>query len=556
MTSPPKYIAETLSDTQGVSLLASWLSKTSRVIPDLKILDRFPSFDGNVQLVSPDGAQKDLINVQVRAISSVEPANPTYSFADNGRFLDACVQCVALIPSIFVAVDLLNEKAYWLHINEEFLQALGSNNTVHFRQDQIIDGKDESFVLAWERILNHHRNQRSAGTEKERLLQLFRNCASSELNISPRQLVNIQLFLDAYNKLLNGPFRIVKETFYGERSEVGFSYHHYDDNSVYFALYPKEANLAEPNITQIDTDTFRDLLSWGSDYAVLSNRENPIESDPGGYARRILGVRASGLFRHRRLRHTGSTFLAEEGIITILDKLHDRFGLIRSDSYKTDDIRSAFKNHLASVRLAYKGPVVKVETQGLATIPRPYAFLEEMLHYLEEKGVREVRRHHLPPDFNRRPGPGGVWSLYSADEVEHNMREYVEHIKEAYNAVAEASFPQLKRELSLFRKWNLVLFTLGLENLHEPYPKGPYCKIYCLVAPPLGSGNDVRLADKQEIKILKESDDKNLVLEYQSSKWQIVKARETSLDFLLSPTPVLDTVYNLIHEALAEHLGL
>jgi hypothetical protein len=421
-------------------------------------------------------------------------------------------------------------------------------------------------------------------------------------DLAKSDIREIHDFLDETNKMLDGPFSLVKTRFYPGAWKVGLAYYEYTANSVGYTLYPIPIERNEVQIKRIDEKLRERLLSIDGITGYFT--ENPIKTRPRQHAIEFIEERLSQIIKYRLLDHRNSEALAREFIFAFSDKFGDQMGLTKKDEYALAEIGNGFYRHLPiwvdeavrfmvreernrvrkpsdclygkpyfdpSMLLAQIMPAERKELEQSVierirrgvSIPNfpiedeklPFWLFEEYHSYLMSSGKSEVRRLYESPDYDRNPTGGFIWGAYSPESVEQNLKTFFASLPQAYNELIERNFPQLKNQLALFGGATRAIVVFSVKDKYGSIEEGPTIAFSYLKSKS-ETGLHVDLYKKGqnadlEAKLMQTKLGDSLVLD--EKDYELIGGPWGVLDFIYHDLPLLTFVYEELERAFRSY---
>ena len=592
MKKSAKHTKQSFYDQQAIGLVSAWIAETKMAMPDLKALDKWPNIDGHIEVTDENGHKDGDLRVQVKKLSNTNARNKQHSFKDD-KFLSYCRESEDWVPIIFIGVDLKNNKAFWLHIDRDFLNRNGSSKTVKFVETQVIESGTNEFIKDWKKIITLYHSKSNEFEKYKKLFSMLSDVINPALGVTNERFVNIHYFLDELNGYLNHTFSIVKQIFYPNTWKLGFAYFKYGSSDLAYALYPIARNKNDAQIKEIDRTLFNKIGREGLGFSALASR-NPIETNPKEYAKEVIHKKISQVIKRKLLEHSGSEFLAKEYVFAFINKYRTQMGLEQKDKYSLKEIELAFYTYLpfwlkfsadlsffprervpGKTKAYYHHPdqiyeldedrrnEVKRRVERALRFDEPvpkiqilderdstnlsFSLFLELFHFLKQTGKRKIVRPYIEKDFPREKEENTrTWKTFSEKDIVHNLKMFFENLLEVYDAILRNNFPALRDELPLFCEADTIL--VSWDKRYISY------KMYHLRA---------KTERKQvQIKLITEEDVKRFELEYPSPRrmiifenktYQLLSSESGIADFFYDPTPMLNFIYKKLKERIDEY---
>lgn len=168
------YVSSSFIDGEAISALENILYHNRDVIPDLKKHDTRTNTDGLLQLVASNGETCGELLAQVKTIN-FKDGKPEISFTfKDKKFLNYCKK-PNILPILFVGVDRVNMKAYWVEMSSQYVNGLKSKS-IKIPIANVIEKEKPSYYKRWKKLCDF----RSSVIQKA-----YEDIASG--NLSPQQ---------------------------------------------------------------------------------------------------------------------------------------------------------------------------------------------------------------------------------------------------------------------------------------------------------------------------------------------------------------------------------
>ena len=209
------------SDVEAKSRnLVQYLLNPSFVRNEIRVNDKYPNFDGILDLTEEDGTPIGHILVQCKTLSVASLPNPGYSCDE--PFMAACD--ISQLPVILLVADHTNERVYWRYIDLQTMLEFKQNRTgknYKLGLQHYFDKEDQSYIIAWQLIVRSDRRKlRHYDFVADKLKQTELQYEELRSNLRPATdldattIRDLQVFLDQYNYVLERQFPGVKEILY------------------------------------------------------------------------------------------------------------------------------------------------------------------------------------------------------------------------------------------------------------------------------------------------------------------------------------------------------
>jgi hypothetical protein len=181
----------------------------------------------------------------------------------------------------------------------------------------------------------------------------------------------------------------------------------------------------------------------------------------------------------------------------------------------------------------------------------PFGLFVEHFSYLVSSGLVEIHRLYEPPDYSRVSGSGYRWEFYSPDDVERNLKAFLEGLPAADSAIIEQSFPHLKDDLAPFDGATKVIAAFDVKDRYKSAEDGPTIALRYLKCEG-ESGLEIDLFKKSECKELLDRLNMHIGkrVKLNGKTYEQVGGSSRILDFIHDDLPMLHFVYEELERAL------
>lgn len=595
---PAKHTKQSFYDQQAINVVSAWLAETQRAMPDLKANDKWPNIDGYIEITDENGFPKGTLKAQVKKLSVKNAQNKQHSFKDD-KFFTYCKESLDWIPILLIGVDLKKKKAFWLHMDHDFLDNNGNNKTVKFIENQVIASGKTDFIHDWENIVALYDSKAKEFEKYKKAFSILSDVITPALGKTDEKFIKIHYFLDEINDYLDHKFTIVKQIFYPNTWKLGFAYYQYEKSELTYTLYPIAQSRNDVQIKEVDKNLHDIIQKEGLGF-VTHFSNNPLETRPKEYAKKIIETKTLKIIEAKLLKHAGSKFLAREFIFAFIDKFHTQMGLEQKDKYSVEEIEKAFyiylplwlkishdillsqnrnnfKNRVTAGRIRYYDPdriceikedeqkeieqnVEKAlkENAPAPKIPMgneqiPFGLFVEFFNFLKQAN-KEIERPYKAKDFSRLKDNGSwVWSVFSKQDTAHNLKIFFESLVEVYNSILQNNFPLLLNELSLFGEADTILASWHVKDNYKSFQDGPTYELYYLKSKAKKEKSNIYLLTDEEARNLKQYDLRTRELNFRNEDYQMISRRSSVLDFIYEDTPMLNFIYKELEDQMKKY---
>lgn len=589
-SSPASYSATDEQETLAIDTFKN-LVDHKRVRMDIKERDKYPNIDGYMELVDDNRSPIGKLEVQIKKLRGEDPKlQCPLSLFDYSE--------ITCNPVLLIGVDTVLKKAYWIHVTTDFVggKSIGGDQktlVISFPSGNAVSEKDDSYVGEWRKIVETYKNRMREYPLLENLYKELSKKSNPVLGAESFEFLEMHMFLDEVNDLLDKKLRIVKQIFYSDAWKIGLAYNNYESNTVTYTLYPIPLRKNDVQIKKLDDALQKQLQEEGLTFRGYY-RENPIKSRPQEHAVEIVEYDTLRALEYRLLR-LGNEFLAREFIFAFIDRFALEMGLDEKDTYALTDVGRAFYQYLpiwveetirfmvkvrrngvlSPYQLSYgrsyfdpdslvcqimekereqiQQTVIKRVMQGdrsvslfLGNDKFSFRIFKESLHFLRSRQYEEIERPYLRKDYSRlKDGGGWIWNVFSPEVVETNLKTFFENMPKAYADLVSFNFPELAKEVPLFGGASLVIVLFDLKESYTAFRDSPTMELFHLVNQ---CDNDIEVElhkkGSGQIPPCLSFDSIGRDLEIRGRKYRMISASSSILDFIYEDLPMFGFVYD------------
>lgn len=605
---PAKHSYSHYEEREEIAIAQRLIARSKRADPDLKSIDRIPNIDGYITLNDSDGISICTFHTQVKKLEN--SSDLTYSFK-NEKFFAYCRECSN--PVLFICVDIDTDMCYWLYCDRSYIESLGDSKTIKLLESQSfdkasIDAGRLSFIDNWVTIANEHNRKVFNFERLEKAFRTLSSRANSAVGEKKPDYHQIHKFLDVYNDLVENKFAVIKNRYFPGQWKIGIAYYEFSPTKLSYALYPISHEKNDVQIKKVDNDLHKQLVAEGLGFAMhLSS--NPILNDPRQFAFEITSSRLEEIIKYRLLDHSGIDFLALEFIFGFVDEFSQQMGLTPGNEYSFEEIENAYRVNLPlwtqeTVKLinskskngwskpedcltkhSYDGirphfdpaslicfinedelkeiskTVQEIKSTGKFQINnwpvgnKDFAFgiFEDLLIQLKQKGINRI---YKPKNFSRIPNGGWRWAVFSVEDAKFNLRAFFEALPEVFEQLVKNNFPDLEKELSLFRGVDKLLVVIhGLKEEYKTIQDSPSFEyLYLKQKGGISAKQSIEVIFDEPSNPFPEIDLRQREISYQGIEYEIPYAGSSVKDFIFEDLPMMEFVYDEIKARLSDYL--
>lgn len=590
MTKQRKAAGYSPKNTEEITAISklTYLLNLTQVKPDIKEHDKFPNIDGYLELTTPTQDVIGKLEVQIKKLPKAN--SQKVKFQTDMSFITYCKD-IALLPVVFIVVDIDSEIAYWEYFSKRKSTDLSNGSdknsiVVHFNMDNRISREDFRYFDQWVEIINQHQTKligydqlhESHGRTKAMLDELSK-LSNISIGSSNETNMYIHKFLDMYNNFLDNEFTAVKRIFYPNVWKIGLAYMKFNDNEVEYFLYQVDFRFNDTLIKKLDWNEARGLTER---YGFTMSMYNHIINEPEKVVKKLLEDHVVSIFKNRNLLMINE-FLAHEYVsnfirffgrliekytsdpakLTITDlsslilgqwcamgfeyKYKDIEGNILDTMYRLDinldDVRNSINTGFRYGSEFQKSAKFNKYRSRMRIISNDFdmIYLENCIDFLTSNGVIYAVNPFLPTDTIRQNNR--IWSGYSKERMLNNIETMVLNLIDSYDSYLGLYFPKLFNELKFIGKYDLVIVTT---NDPEEYSvKGPQIRVIMYYAKENSNMKpSIHFFEPNKSPVSFNNYHQDIV--FNGSEYEFRASHGINRLMLFGKTPMLDTLYDYL----------
>ncbi len=514
-TEPASYSSTITPEIEAIACLINILD-LNQIVPDIKTNDKFPNIDGYVEFITADVK----LEVQVKKLIKKKEK---ISYQSELSFLSYCERSVS--PVLLIAVDIDLKRAYWMHIDRNFIEKLapnikGKTVSIEFDPKQIISSDKKDYIEQWrsihekylEKLLNYER------VEKELIEANFRNSELSKitsvaLGEEDPNYREIHIYLDYLNGLLDKEFAIVKDVLYRNFWKIGLAIGTYEDKNVSYILYPIYYSTNDVQIKRITKEN-ENLIQLNALNYIGHNNDNPIRHRPLQYAYERLQDNVNILLENDSLWFINN-YLADEFIINFISHNYRQLGLDKEkENYTLEELEKAISLFYGlwleetGIQVRDNEPALRIDISAFnlqmfdkdfdrisakartrfnkGEVPKlrfilysrefNINYLRKVINFKKDRKLFAIERPFtLKEKINKNVY--WKWESYSAENFLKNIEFFFKNLCETYNGFINSFFPILKDELSFYAGFDKLVINLRHGEKNEILIEYYYLKV-------------------------------------------------------------------------------
>lgn len=595
---------QNFKDAQSISLLTNILASHRRVMPNLKFIDKWPNIDGTLEFHDTNNNFIGKFEAQVKTL----PGNHNFKISCPFSFLEYC-KMVPTIPVLFLGVDNIESKIYWLLVNDSFINDLKadinqSSKLIKFDIDKFISKDNENYIQDWEKILVINRDKYRDFIERKEFYDSIKQKVNIITGDSNPFFPKIHIFLDEINFYLDKKLEKVKEIFFKNAWKIGIAYYEFTDTSLGFSLYPINYNKNDIQIMEVGKTSYHQL-DLDSQTKWFYSQENPILSNPAKLILKILSGYCNRLLNNKFLNYNVE-FLALEFIFAFIKDFKIQLGLDIKNEYNMEEIEKSFfkylpiwteeankllltghrytDNELKTIRVINSLPVLdpgnliwritpdeRVELDKkvkkrienslfaspfyLVNDKFPIGIFIELVDYL--KNVKKsfvLKNYYKQKDYDRLKElkSNWVWNVFKYEDFEYNIKLFFEKLPLVYQELLNKNFPNLLSELSLFGESDKIVVAISVKEDIKSHLDGPTYSTFYLKSK--NNIHDQKTIDVYINETIKFDNNLEEEVEYKGNFYILKHWQWSVLDFIYEDTPMFNYIQKLLESRLNDYL--
>lgn len=475
---------------------------------EIRVMDKYPNFDGTIDVLNEKNAIVGQINIQVKTLDESYRDNPGYSFKDG--FMSACER--SLLPVVAFEVDNTNCVAYWHYIDDEVLfhyktNKKGNSYHLNFPKNNIIDGKDERYILIWQNICQERFLKFKKSDKLEKELQELQLSLRPATTVNSDFIKDIQIFLDFYNSILERDMPGVRRILYSTYWKIGIGIVQHSTFDFSYVLIPISYGQNNLFIQEVSAEKAVEMLypndkTWALIYALGVSRTH-LKEKPKQYAFQMLKNDIIDTVKKNQLPVPDS-FVANEFIFGFIDSFSNYLGFDKfietcnfnyikfliekvlpvvqaeNKSYRVglteltecidSNERLSFSNAeriKKAIKLIEQGHTSSVKIT-LYSNKFDFTLLYYYISLLEGKGFIDATRN-LEPNKKQTPIRMRFWNGWERNIIYKNVKIFYENFFRSYELLVKTNFENLVDELNIKEEGDLVIVKIRNEDIGKPF---------------------------------------------------------------------------------------
>jgi len=576
------YSPTDAQEREAVKLLEFVLSRGEhkrRVKAHVQQGDKTPNHDGFIELISgPNAIQVGMVMVQIKTLRA-----GALKFSKVDSELVHYSNRVS-VPVILVCCDTSEEepRLLWKHIRPGMPEFREGQKTVTVHFDPVADAIDDRMLYAsrWLQLVEDYRKRQA---EYDKIQQLVDGAVTLK-TVLPTDLAYYQELVMKLNFLLAHDFRIVKAVCFPGVWQVGLGLIESPSEACQYVSFPIRYGYGAPLIVKLRQTSAQESMfpfPWKpDDHGWHGSRTR---QDPSLEAREFVVSRLRDLVRRKRLR-IGGELLCREVIYHFVDKYWYAMGLKAKDCYSVAELQHALfvvlpawwnvaverLLGLAGPQMREGVPVVFLELDALASrIPqddpdiasRVRALLDsvpastslqmlpshemlralEALEWLAGRGLTKIIRPY--PAY---PGHRFLWQGLTNSERKERAEIVLQGLISSYREFVEVNGLPFPDSVFLDTCTAFVCY-YSAAFVGEQFPHPSITRYRIQNKPPK--------QPKFQMQIAEGTRKWSKTLTLGGNIYTVMMMGAVDPHILYGSTPLLESIYVLLHEDLERHYG-
>lgn len=570
---------------------------------EIRVLDKVPNSDGILELTDIDQYPIGKIDIQLKTMPETHAKKPRY--ACDAAFLAYCQR--PQLPVIIIVVNRKEKKAYWRHLDEEFVNETlsklkGAKTTIPIPITNCIDGNNLDYITQWTQlakdVIDKVYNYKALKEQKDKLeigLADLNQYLQNPTNIPISTLRLFHDFIDSYNYILDREFLAIKKILYPDYWRIGMGVSRYSAEHLSFVLFPvpftKEQTLIKKiqhkSWENISMDFINKSVLLAADWGNLSELSNPkkaydlVKSDVLRVLKNHIFPISDLFIAHEYLysfckmvkdlfdlQQTNNTFSIDDlklklfGILPIV--LGNKKGFadwVTEFDYDIDRDLSISDKEKHRIQLSRSHDLLKIGAKSkvkITIISKRFDIdvIKFYIDFLENRGYNRVNSQYQQGAITKHVFGLNDWQGWNKDVFWNNIKLFFRNFHRVKEQFLIQHFPNLKDKLSItIHKELLVIYVL---HWNEDSEGRPFLEEFFL-RPGIRIEGDVRfyLAEDQKCPVNREcifkarKYDCNL----DGMDYRVVRLRTQSLNFLLKDSPTYHLLNEMFHKEVTTYFS-
>ncbi|TGN13315.1 DUF4365 domain-containing protein [Leptospira bandrabouensis] len=325
---PSPYAQTDFQEDESIHIFKSSIDR-KRIKTDIKSRDKYPNFDGYIEVVDDDQCSIGKFELQVKTIK-----NSTGTFYCKPELINYSE--ITTLPILLILVKIDQKKTYWKHLIRENAILTEEEKSYKFIiTDEDLIQENKNYIFDWITILNDYQ-QRILNYKSIESMIVFNEFTTPPINTNKEQIEFYQLFVDQLNNGIERTFPFLKKYKFTDVWKLGVAIQKYN-NGTSFGIFAIPNGKTDLLIKEINTKKrinpfdnnhrflqFFSSIEKESNYLSLSNRF---------LKNYLLDVIKNRAFFFKNLD------LATECVFSFVQQYHFILGIKKSNKYDLRKIK-------------------------------------------------------------------------------------------------------------------------------------------------------------------------------------------------------------------------
>lgn len=569
MAKPAPYSKTDTAENAAVAVFNS-LIDADRVKAEIRTRDRYPNVDGVVEIVDEEGYPIGKFDAQIKKMKTGDlKYRCPVTLVEYSK--------VSGLPLILICVDVEQKIAFWQHIFPAMPGIKDQTKvfTVHFDAVSDIINDNRIYLDLWIKLIKNHNKILS---EYPFLLTQFKQKVVVE-TLTSSDISVIQLFLDQINSLLDHDFLTVKRILLPDTCKIGLGVLDSNDRQISYQVYKLNDGQAGPLICSLQQDDSGQIEHHHLDELSEHWNIKTYFEDPQTNGKSFVSSFVKEVFESRRFYIHG-THLAMDIVFNFLDRYAHCLGLnLRQPFYTLQSISHGLHEYLPAVCEQVQDllqdsafddsiftnfdifadtvfeneiqpePSAESNSNGDSSFSFPILdLLSDSIRYLRTVDMPEIRRPYRLPEQHSLLNRISCLPKLNCKYEQYKIRNILKYAVQDY-----ADFVQ----------GNLLNFP------NSPYLAENISLVYCLEIRPRMDGDVEFILHEYHVinnNILPKTLFFNRLLKpdygggaphirVRNEPFRCIRVVEKGASELFGKFPVLDKIYSMLRNDLAQHYG-
>lgn len=515
----------------------------------LQIEDKGANIDGSIDLLDDDGRIVGKITVQVKTVNKSDENRNRYS-CPTSLFAHAEVTTDIVL---LIAVDHSQDVALWKYISRPLLEEHRCKEdqetiTLHFENEEKLSSSTLFVTLhSWRTICQRevkiNQDAFSLSGENEKLRQQLLQSQNPIFSMAKEDVIKIQQFSDAYNNLLDGQFRYIKETIFPRCWKRGLAIYKFEGKELCYSLF----NIQYGENSLLIKELPETAMKYSKDDFLSSQYDsNDMKENPELMASKLIQIHVNNFVKQQRIIPAYDEFVLEYVRDFCLHSNRE----LRIDESMLADIPKLIEHLLQKYpRISSMSCTV---TYGYKKINLNTVY--SSLIFLQNRGYTKI----LPvyPKRGHYADSGWVSDWYTSELAFQKLQIVVRTAYDVYSDFITKNFPFLSEELDCYYGANIIM--ISLEYIVGEMPS---INMLFLKSQKPDNTKKIVFSMKKDFPLLEENDvDESSKLwqlpsiSYQGKSYELFRSKGLNTDkYLFGRYNFLSVFYDILEERMKEY---